>query len=55
MGDYGKLAYTGIPAVTIGGVVFNQWAVIAIAVGLVVGGALLVRFGWRPRKGVNEA
>lgn len=51
--NYGKLAYTGMGTLTIGGVVLNQWALLGIAAGLVVAGALLIRFGWRRGKNVN--
>ena len=45
--NYGKLVYTGLGTVTIGGVVFNQWALLGIAAGLVAVGALLIRYAWR--------
>lgn len=51
--NYGKLAYTGMGTLTIGGVVLNQWALLGIAVGLVAAGALLIRFGWRRGKNVG--
>lgn len=51
--NYGKLAYTGMGALTVGGVALNQYALLGIATGLVITGALLVRFAWRRGKAVN--
>lgn len=48
--NYGKLAYTGLGTVSVAGVALDQWALLGGAVGLVVIGALLVRYAWRPGK-----
>lgn len=55
MTGYGSgLAYTGLGTITIGGLVFDQVWLVAIAVSLVVVGALLVRFGFRRGKTAKD-
>lgn len=51
--NYGKLAYTGMGTLTVGGVALNQYALLAIAAGVIVAGVALIRFGWRRGKPVN--
>lgn len=51
--NYGKLAYTGMGTLTIGGLVINQWGLLGIAAGLVVAGAIAIRYGWRRGKKVT--
>lgn len=46
---YGSLAATGA-TLTIGGIVFDQVWLVGIAAGLIVAGALAVRFGFRRGK-----
>lgn len=47
--NYGQLAQTGA-SLTIGGVVLDQMWLITAAAGLVIAGALLIRFGFRRGK-----
>jgi len=51
---YGKLAYTGGPTLVIGSFVINEWGLMAIALGLVALGAMLIRITWRHRKSVSD-
>ncbi|MEU6368297.1 hypothetical protein ABZ876_21755 [Streptomyces sp. NPDC046931] len=53
-GRGGSLAATGAGAITVGGVAFQQLWLLALAVVLVVGGAVLVRTNFRRNKGVSE-
>lgn len=46
---YGSLAATGA-TITIGGIVFDQLRLVAIAAGLIIAGALLIRAGFRRGK-----
>ncbi|MFF9359890.1 hypothetical protein [Streptomyces griseoluteus] len=53
-GRGGSLAATGAGAITVGGVAFQQLWLLAAAVALVVGGAVLIRMMYRRNKGVSE-
>lgn len=50
---YGSLAATGA-TLTIGGIVLDQIWLVGIAAGLVIGGALVVRVGFRRRKTASQ-
>jgi hypothetical protein len=50
---YGSLASTGV-SISIFGVVLDQMQVVGIAAGLVLAGALLIRFGFRRGKSPQE-
>lgn len=50
---HGTLPVTG--GIAIGSIVLGQTAVAAIAVGLILAGAMLVRFGFRRNKSATEA
>lgn len=56
MSDKPQLAHTGTAAgaIVVGGAVITGWWLLAIAVGLVVAGALAVRFGFRRGKTAAE-
>lgn len=56
MSDNGQLAQTGIGgAVVIGGTVYTGYWLLGLAIAVVGVGALLVRYGFRKRRSVNEA
>lgn len=56
MNNYGNaLASTGLGAITIGGVVLDQWWLVAVAGGLVGAGVLVLRLGWRRGKDAGQA
>jgi hypothetical protein len=51
--DYGKLPFTGA-GFAVGGIVFDQVRLVAIAVGIMVIGMLMVRFGWRRGQNISD-
>lgn len=53
--NYGghSLAATGL-GLTIGGVFFDQMALVGISLGLIVAGAMVVRYGFRRGKNVGD-
>ncbi|MDQ1011036.1 hypothetical protein ACWD0A_18320 [Streptomyces sp. NPDC002867] len=53
-GGSGSLAATGAGAITVGGIAFQQLWLLALAVLIVIGGAVLVRTSYRRNKGVSE-
>jgi hypothetical protein len=56
MSGKAQLAQTGVGgAVVIGGVAYTGYWLVAIALGMVVIGALTVRLGFRRKRSVNEA
>lgn len=56
MSGKAQLAQTGLGgAIVIGGVAYTGYWLLAIAVGLVLIGAVTVRFGFRRKQAVNEA
>jgi hypothetical protein len=52
--DYGRLPLTGAAGLTIGAIVIDQLWLLAVAVGLVTVGVLLIRFGWRRGKTLSD-
>jgi hypothetical protein len=54
MNDYGRLAYTGLGTITVGGVMFDQLWIAGIAAVLIVGGVTAIRVGWRRDRAVNH-
>lgn len=56
MSDNAQLAKTGTAAgaIVIGGAVITGWYLLAIAAGIVLVGALAVRFGFRRGKGAGQ-
>lgn len=50
---YGKLAYTGMGTLTVGGLAIDQWGFLGLAAGLIVAGAVAIRLGWRRGKKVG--
>lgn len=50
----GKLPVTGLSTIMVGGVAINQVNLALIAVGIVIVGAVLYRFGWRRRKPISS-
>ncbi|HWM96931.1 MAG TPA: hypothetical protein VNO54_07735 [Streptosporangiaceae bacterium] len=54
MSDNAKLAHTGGIAIVIGGTAITGGWLLAIAAGLVLTGALCIRFGFRPGKKASE-
>lgn len=54
MSDYGRLAFTGIPAIAVFGVVIDQWWIAALAVLLIVVGIVALRIGFRPGRSVGQ-
>lgn len=57
MSDNAQLAHTGTAAgaIVVGGAVITGWWFLAIAAGIVVAGALIVRFGFRRGKGAGQS
>lgn len=54
MSDNAKLAHTGGIAIVIGGTVLTGGWLLAIAAGLVLAGALCIRYGFRPGKKASQ-
>lgn len=56
MSDNAQLARTGSAAgaIVIGTTVITGWWLLGIAAGIVLAGALLVRFAFRPGRGAGE-
>ncbi|MCD2196151.1 hypothetical protein LQ327_22520 [Actinomycetospora endophytica] len=54
MNDYGRLAYTGLGGLAIGGVFISQWWLAVIALVIIVAGVVALRLGWRRGKGVHQ-
>lgn len=54
MGGYGTLPVTGAATLTLAGAVIGVPTLVVLAVGLVVAGAVLVRFGWRRRRPLDQ-
>lgn len=56
MSDNAQLAKTGTAAgaIAIGGAVITGWYLLAIATGIVLIGAVAVRFGFRRGKGADQ-
>ncbi|MFI8300011.1 hypothetical protein ACIGCZ_29205 [Streptomyces nigra] len=55
MSDNAQLARTGtLGAVAIGGTLITGWYLLAAAAGVVVAGALLIRFGFRRGKSAGQ-
>lgn len=55
MGGYhARLPMTGAAGVTVAGIYFGQIALLGVAVGLVVVGAVALRLGWRRGKPVSS-
>jgi uncharacterized membrane protein len=52
--DHARLAQTGAGALVIGTTVITGWWILSIAAGVVVIGALLIRFGFRPGKNAGQ-
>lgn len=52
MGSYGSLPVTG--GIAVGSIVIGQTSLVAMAVGLVVAGALLIRLSFRRGKSATE-
>lgn len=52
--NYNGLAYTGAGALTVGGLSLGAVGLVGIALALVVGGALAVRWSFRRGKSVGE-
>ncbi|MFC5906578.1 hypothetical protein [Streptacidiphilus monticola] len=53
-GNKGQLAATGAGTITIAGIAFNQLALLGVAAGIVIAGAVLVRLTWRRGKSVGD-
>lgn len=53
MSDYGRLAMTGMPTLTIFGVVLDQWWIAGLAVLLIVIAIVALRVGFRRGKDVS--
>ena len=53
MNDYGRLAYTGLGAFSLFGVLIDQMWLAVLALLLVVAGATAIRLGWRRNQPVN--
>lgn len=56
MSDNAQLARTGTAAgaIVIGGTVITGWWLLGIAAGIVLAGALCIRFGFRPGKSAGQ-
>jgi hypothetical protein len=52
--DYGRLAYTGLGGLAIGGVFINEWWLAVIALVIIVAGVVALRLGWRRGKAVDQ-
>lgn len=53
MNNYG-LPVTGIGGATIAGIYFNQLGLVALGIGLVLAGALVIRLTYRRNKAVGD-
>lgn len=55
MSDNAQLAHTGTAgAIVIAGVSFTGWYVLAIALGIVVAGAICIKLAFRPGRGAGQ-
>lgn len=54
MSDNARLAQTGAGALVIGTTVITGWWLLAVAAGVVVAGALLIRFGFRRGRNAGQ-
>lgn len=56
MSDNAQLAKTGSAAgaIIVGGTVITGWWLVGIAAGIVLAGALAIRFGFRPGKNAGQ-